>query len=124
MQHDLKRQTDEELDRLKVEFGDIFMENIPSMLTKTETVLKVDSQTDEVMPSKCPPLAVLLLRVRCIQAKIASELLVPFSVPEEIEGRGRQKAKHGLAWISKSQIYFKSKYLACFCPKVFQARIF
>ena len=35
-------------------------------------------------------------------------------------GRGRQKAKHGLAWISKSEIYFESKYLIWCCPKNFQ----
>ena len=62
------------------------MDNIPSMLTRTETINKIDSQTDEILPAKCPPLAVLLLRVRCLQEKIASELLVPFSVPEEIKG--------------------------------------
>ena len=56
------------------------------MVSNMETINKVNTQTDEVLNDTCPPLAALLLRVRCFQDKIAAELMVPFSVPDEIEG--------------------------------------
>ena len=102
------------------------MDNIPSMLTRTETINKIDSQTDEILPAKCPPLAVLLLRVRCLQEKIASELLVPFSVPEEIKGseeficsriifclrEGKAKnLSHELTEVDPKQPYFLKLYI-------------
>ena len=49
-----------------------------------ETIEKVDSQTDNIINETSPPLASLLLRVRCIQDLIASELMMVFTVPEEI----------------------------------------
>ena len=86
MQMDLQELSNEQLDDLKMEFGEIFMKNIVSMISNMDTISKVNTQSDTLLNETCPPLASLLLRVRCIQDRIASELMIPFSVPEDMEG--------------------------------------
>ena len=72
MQLNLELLSDEQLEDLKVEFGNVFMANMRSMLSNMETVERLpdDSQeNDHIVDAACPPLAALLLMVRCLQGE-------------------------------------------------------